>query len=197
MIATLIFVHFLAILSPGPDFFYVMTSSLNNDRKLKSVLGVTFGIIVWSTLSALGLSIIITANKEIMYFITIAGVFYLLYLSLKIFKARKEKIIKTTNISRGFLGGFITNITNPKSIIYFTSILSIYLSGEYQANTYTLLSIIWIESFIWFYFVSMVFSNTKAVDIYNKKKEIIDILISILLAMMAIGAIVFQVRSAV
>ncbi|WP_370689042.1 LysE family transporter [Xenorhabdus aichiensis] len=119
MIATLIFVHFLAFLSFGPNFFYVMTSSLNNEEKLKSVLVVTFGIVIWSILSVLSLSIIIK-NKEIIHLITMAGFIYLFYLSLKTFNNRKEKIKKSINYN--FLGGLITN---PKSIIYFTSILYI------------------------------------------------------------------------
>ncbi|WP_071827361.1 LysE family transporter [Xenorhabdus bovienii] len=104
MIATLIFFHFLALLSSGPDFFYVMTSSLNNEEKLKLVLVVTFVIVIWSILSALVLSIIITKNKEIMHLVTIAGVIYLFYLSLKKFNNRKEKIKKPTNINYTFLG---------------------------------------------------------------------------------------------
>ncbi|MGJ0636001.1 LysE family transporter, partial [Xenorhabdus bovienii] len=95
MIATLIFVHFLALLSSGPDFFYVMTSSLNNEEKLKLVLVVTFVIVIWSILSALGILKIIAKNKEIMHLITIAGVIHLFYLSLKTFNNRKEKIKKT------------------------------------------------------------------------------------------------------
>ncbi|MCP9269637.1 LysE family transporter [Xenorhabdus sp. XENO-1] len=105
MITTLIFVHFLALLSSGPNFFYVMTSSLNNEEKLKSVLVVTFLIIIWSILSALGLSIIITENKEIMHLITMTGIIYLFYLSLKTFNSIKEKIKKSTNINYTFLGG--------------------------------------------------------------------------------------------
>ncbi|MGJ0623494.1 LysE family transporter [Xenorhabdus bovienii] len=102
MIATLIFVHFLALLSSGPDFFDVMTSSLNNEEKLKFVLVVTFGILILSILSALVLSIIITKNKEIMHLVTIAGVIYLFYLSLKKINNRKEKIKKSTNINYTF-----------------------------------------------------------------------------------------------
>ncbi|MDE9466045.1 LysE family transporter [Xenorhabdus bovienii] len=108
MIATLIFVHFMALLSSGPDFFYMMTSSLNNEEKLKSILVVTFGIVIWSILSTLGLSII-TKNKEIMHLITITGVIYLFYLSLKTFNNRKEKIKKSINYN--FLGRLITTLS--------------------------------------------------------------------------------------
>ncbi|MDE9475264.1 LysE family transporter [Xenorhabdus bovienii] len=108
MIATLIFVHFMALLSSGPYFFYMMTSSLNNEEKLKSILVVTFGIVIWSILSTLGLSII-TKNKEIMHLITIAGVIYLFYLSLKTFNNRKEKIKKSINYN--FLGRLITTLS--------------------------------------------------------------------------------------
>lgn len=46
---TVALVHFVALMSPGPDFFFVSQTAASCSRKgaMLGVLGITMGVLVW------------------------------------------------------------------------------------------------------------------------------------------------------
>lgn len=60
LLGTILLVHLFALMSPGPDFVFVTRTAVVESRggALLGVAGITLGIVIWSGLSLLGLSIL-------------------------------------------------------------------------------------------------------------------------------------------
>lgn len=57
---TVALVHIVALMSPGPDFFFVSQTAVSRSRKeaMMGVLGITMGVMVWAAVALLGLNLI-------------------------------------------------------------------------------------------------------------------------------------------
>ena len=51
---TVALVHIVALMSPGPDFFFVSQTAVSRSRKeaMMGVLGITMGVMVWAAVAA-------------------------------------------------------------------------------------------------------------------------------------------------
>lgn len=131
----LIFVPTVAILVilPGPDFAIVTKISMFDGKKpaQAAAIGVTLGMCIHTVLAMLGLSAIVASSAVLFSIIKYTGAIYLFYVGIseliKSAKARKlpsqsmaeENEIRLSNTTRYFYAGFLTNVLNPKAILYF------------------------------------------------------------------------------
>ena len=62
---TVALVHIVALMSPGPDFFFVSQTAVSRSRKeaMMGVLGITMGVMVWAAVALLGLNLKPVCNK--------------------------------------------------------------------------------------------------------------------------------------
>ena len=63
---TVAMVHIVALMSPGPDFFFVSQTAVSRSRKeaMMGVLGITCGVMVWAGIALLGLHLIIAKMPQ-------------------------------------------------------------------------------------------------------------------------------------
>ena len=133
--------HFLAVISPGPDFFIISRQSLLYGRKaaIYKSFGITFGILIHVSYCVLGFDFILN-NELVFAAIKIFCSIYLFYLgTLSILSYKKntkninndnEFALNISNFS-SFKIGFLTNLLNLKATLFFLSIFSfINSSGE-------------------------------------------------------------------
>ena len=66
LLLTVAVVHFIALLSPGPDFFFVSQTAVSRSRReaMMGVLGITVGVMVWAGVALLGLHLILEKMAE-------------------------------------------------------------------------------------------------------------------------------------
>jgi len=122
-------VYFLAVASPGPAIAALVARSLSTGfrRSLPFLAGMVAGDLVWFTLSALGLSVLMQSFHGIFVAIKYAGCAYLIYLAFKAWTAPAEAP-KPSAAARGegarlFMGGIALTLGNPKVMVFFLSIL--------------------------------------------------------------------------
>lgn len=137
MIATSV----LAI-SPGPDNIYVLMQSIVNGKKygLATVAGLISGCLVHTTLVAFGVSAVIKESDTLFFIIKLLGVFYLLFLAVKVYKSSSELSLNSENIPKKsvlqlFKQGFIMNVLNPKVSIFFLAFFPGFLFSDILSTT--------------------------------------------------------------
>ncbi len=83
-LCTLIFIHFCALITPGPDFFLVSQTAISRSRKdaVLVALGICLGAMVWSLLALMGLNIIFEKMAWLKQGLLIAGGLYLVLVRL-------------------------------------------------------------------------------------------------------------------
>ncbi|MFC4011432.1 LysE family translocator [Nonomuraea purpurea] len=114
---------------PGPAVLYIVTRSVSQGRPagLISVLGVHVGSIVHIVAAALGLSALLAASATAFTVVKYAGVAYLVWLGVRKLIQRDEGEetveLRVQSNSRLFWEGFVVNVLNPKTAIFFLSFL--------------------------------------------------------------------------
>ena len=181
-------IHFFALISPGPDFFFVTQSAIRQSRThaLCAALGVSLSILVWSICAISGLHFLFQKIAWLQQVLMILGGLYLLYLGAQLLKSAFAKngatdpateLKKTASKSHKklLLRGFFTNMANPKALVYFSSVFSIAISTDVSLlQQSSLLALVFVESLIWFAVVALVFSAPKMTGYYQKFSQKID-----------------------
>jgi len=141
---TVAIAHFLALLSPGPDFVLVVKSAIKNEGK--NAMGVALGIAsanaLYISLCLIGVGSILAASITVMVVLKIIGGLFLIYLAVQALRASKssydnvnlaestnEKANKSTFLKE-FITGFMSGILNPKNLLFYLSLFTVVLSPE-------------------------------------------------------------------
>lgn len=165
-------VHFLAVISPGPDFAVVIRQSISFGRKtaIMTSLGIGLGISVHLLYTLLGIGFIITQSETAFMVAKIVGAVYLGYLGIKLVLSKAQttpasevKIdIDKKHHQRAFMIGFMTNLLNPKAAMFFLALFTTIVSIKTPMMVQTLYAIwITVTTALWFSLVSIFFSQQK------------------------------------
>ena len=86
---TIAVVHLVALMSPGPDFFFVSRTAMSQSRSkaLLGVLGITGGMFIWAGLSILGLQVLFETVSWLQEVVAIGGGLYLLWMGYGLLKS--------------------------------------------------------------------------------------------------------------
>lgn len=132
---TLAFVHFIALISPGADFFILVTTTTKYG-KLAGILtafGISIANFIYILFALYGIDFI--KNNELFFIsIKILGSIYLFYISYSLLLASKRDLFQKNDIrcvtykkelSRYFMQGFLSAALNPKNSIFYFTMFSI------------------------------------------------------------------------
>ncbi len=128
-IAVFLVASMALIITPGPDLIYVLTRGIEGGKTsgVVSAVGVTSGILVHTIGAAFGLAMLIQASPLAFLGIKIVGAAYLIYLGLCMLRGENslqlDHVESTCNIAECFTQGFISNVLNPKILLFFVAFL--------------------------------------------------------------------------
>lgn len=133
----------LLTMSPGVDTIIVMRNSAVAGYKkgLLTSLGICLGLFGHAAVSALGLSVILLGSASMFTALKLAGAAYLIYLGYQSLKsaARPTGLVVSqegmTGLSHmaAFRQGLLSNVLNPKPIIFYMAFLPQFINPEYSA----------------------------------------------------------------
>jgi threonine/homoserine/homoserine lactone efflux protein len=115
--------------APGPDNIFVLTQSMVSGRAagIRITLGLCTGLLVHTTIVALGVSVIFRTSPLAFNALKYCGALYLLFLAWKSFRASSTRLEPGEKPRLGpwqlYRRGIIMNITNPKVSIFFMAFL--------------------------------------------------------------------------
>ncbi|MGS0740986.1 LysE family translocator [Glaciimonas sp. GG7] len=146
--------------TPGPDTAYIVGRSVAQGRTagLMSALGITAGCLVHGTLSAFGLTALLAASASAFMMIKLAGGAYLIYLGLRMLLTKTVATISDNKAGDVrthrtiFLQALITNILNPKVILFFLSFFPLFVQHDshHKIAAFLLLGVIFaVMSLCW------------------------------------------------
>lgn len=89
-VLTLMVIHFIATVSPGPEFMLISKEALTKGRRagFVSLAGTLSGLSIHIIYSALGLAAVLASSPQTLFAIQILGGSYLIYLGLKGLRAQ-------------------------------------------------------------------------------------------------------------
>ena len=173
----------MGLLSPGPDFFYVSRTAAIHSRRtaIYGVIGITIGVTIWATAAVLGLAIVFKMMPALQGIIMALGGSYLFYLGVKMARVTTNAVFDETNLVQNtaskneIIKGLLVNLSNAKVVIYFSSVMSFVLVNITETRQMlTALLIITIETFVYFYVISILFSRPFTKRFYSRYSRYID-----------------------
>ncbi|CNH26243.1 threonine export protein RhtC [Yersinia pekkanenii] len=188
---TVALVHLVALITPGPDFFFVSQTAASRSRReaMMGVVGISLGIVVWAGVALMGLNLILQKMAWLHQIIMVGGGLYLCWMGWQLLKSARAKRhateveVQVALPARGrtFLRGFLTNLSNPKAVIYFGSVFSLFVGNDVSAGArWGLFVLIVSETFVWFSIVACVFALPVMRRGYQRLSKWIDGLAGVL-----------------
>jgi threonine/homoserine/homoserine lactone efflux protein len=135
----LVFIGIAALLTilPGADMALVAKVTLLDGRRAAffTSLGITAGLPVHATASALGLSLILATSAEAFNVVKFVGAAYLAYLGIRTlrdsFAAAADEVVaarRTRGRRAAFIQGWLSNVLNPKVALFYLTFLPQFIS---------------------------------------------------------------------
>ncbi|MBI3652556.1 MAG: LysE family translocator [Acidobacteria bacterium] len=130
--------EFLLSMTPGPSVLLVVSQGMkfNTRSSLRGTLGILSGNAVYFILSAAGLGTLLLASAQLFQVIKWAGAGYLIVVGIRMLLAtsdRAEPYAMESAAKRSrklFSQGLITQLSNPKAIIFFAALLPQFITTE-------------------------------------------------------------------
>jgi threonine/homoserine/homoserine lactone efflux protein len=166
----------ILVVTPGPDMALVARNALVGGRPAVpvTVLGICAGIVVHALAAAIGLSALLKASATAYAVVKVAGGVYLVYLGIQAWRASfrergdedwmlgpARRLAGVTgddgkfDAAAAFRQGFLSNVLNPKLVVFFISVLPGFTSGDGSflaqvvvlAVVFELLTLAWLLSY--------------------------------------------------
>jgi threonine efflux protein len=189
-------VHLLAMLSPGPNVLVVTQAAASRTRRagVLVALGVATGAAIWSAAALLGLNLLFNRVAGLYAVLALVGGFYLLYLAHRLWRGARQPLTfpsggRATARTDGqaFRLGLLTNLTNPKALVFYGSVFAALLGPGLPAWVeLAAFAIIVVNSTLWHTLLACLFATRGTQQAYQRAKVWIDRLAAIALALLGL-----------
>ncbi|EPX86593.1 Putative threonine efflux protein [Rubellimicrobium thermophilum DSM 16684] len=129
---------FVLFVTPGPDMSLWIARTLQGGRRagLAAMMGTSAGCVIHSALAAGGISVLIAASPVAFALLKAAGACYLLWLAWQTLRHGSALQIEgrrspaSLALWPSFVTGLVTNLANPKVVLFFITFLPAFVSAS-------------------------------------------------------------------
>ncbi|MGR0279196.1 LysE family translocator [Marinomonas dokdonensis] len=181
-------------MSPGVDTIIVMRNSVTGGWRLGFLtsLGICMGLFAHATVSALGLSVILLGSAGLFTAFKLLGAAYLVYLGVQALRSAWRPKGMTFDTSKGpkaltswgsFRQGLLSNVLNPKPIIFYMAFLPQFIDPSHSALAQSLFmaSLHFIIAMVWQTFLALMVHRARVWLARPKVAQVLDGLTGVLL----------------
>lgn len=180
-------VQLAATMSPGPAFIIAVRTALSGHVKTTIALaaGLATGVCAHVTVALAGMSLLITQSPFLYKIVQYIGAAYLIYIGVQAlwaaYKVWREKRVSTDedrpieaalsdqpapktaqSLWQSYRRGLLTNLLNPKALVFFTAVLSQFITPDMSIGMKFLYGVIsTLVELLWFSGVGIVLSRPK------------------------------------
>ncbi|MUJ38260.1 LysE family translocator [Aliivibrio fischeri] len=199
---------FIAILlltmTPGLDTALVIRNTTRGGWKdgITCSLGICCGLFVHATMSAVGLSVVLVSSAELFTVVKTIGAIYLIWLGVQSIRSTfrhsqsidmsSNKGLEAPSLKVSFKEGFLSNILNPKTAVFYLALLPQFINPEYSAFAQSLLmaSIHFVIAMIWQGGVALLVEKAKQLMSSTVVKNRIERVTGAVLVMLGVNLLV-------
>lgn len=175
--------HFLALLSPGPDFFLIVGHAVR--RRLRGSFficaGIATGNMLYIILAAVGWSAI--RQSQLLYgLLELAGALYLLWLGRTLIRSSKSatfsiKELQPLSPLKQLAMGLSSALLNPKNAIFYLTLMTVII-GESATLAQQAFVGAWMTFLVFFWDICLaaLISHRKAQEVLAKRIPCIELM---------------------
>lgn len=119
----------VTVLIPGPGVVMTLSNGLRYGLRgtLGGILGIAFGAFVVAAISATSAGVVLATSTAVFTLLKFVGAAYLVYLGIRAWRTPaitfSEQTAHEAGFGRRFIEGLSLQLTNPKAIFFFLSVL--------------------------------------------------------------------------
>jgi len=205
MITTLLAVailHWAVLVTPGANVLVVSQLAAAGQRKAAclAALGVTVVAGVWSSLALLGVSAVFAAFPYLRLALQIAGGLYLCYVAARLWRSGVGTHAVSAKPLTGlaaFRLGFFTNLSNPKSALFFGSVFATALPVEPSAAiVVAAVALVLVNALAWHILLAIAFSHRWVQVAYARQRTLLSRAAGAAVGVFGLGLLVASAREA-
>ncbi len=164
---TLTTLYFLALLSPGQDFFLIVSNALHQgyQKAWWSCAGIAFGNAIYIAIASIGHALF--SDGFLFIFFQVGGALFLIYLGF-VLLSTQNRVQEGTHVYvstrfKLFTQGALSALLNPKNIVFYFSILFTIIPSQSTLHV-KLLYGVWMVCLLlfWDMSVALLFGNRRA-----------------------------------
>lgn len=140
------------VFTPGPAVVLILKSALGRGASsaLVTAAGVFVADLIWVAVSVVGLTAILLSSAIGFNLVRAAGAAYLLFLGIRLLLTREAAMLVDASQSaavgvswpQAFQEGFFSELSNPKSIVVYASVIPQFVRPEHPVADVVLLGVI-------------------------------------------------------
>lgn len=162
----------IGAVAPGPDFAMVLRQSIAHGRQaaMATSFGIASAILVHGAYTLLGIGLVVSQSILLFSVLKYVGAAYLIWLGISALRAPAPQepddiegpARREMGLFKAFGIGFLTNLLNPKAVLFFLSLFTTLVSAQtlvgdkvfYVVSMSVMLA-------IWFVLVSLFFTTAR------------------------------------
>ena len=184
---TIALLHWLVLITPGANVLLVSQLAASGQRRSAffAGLGVTAVAVTWALLALLGVNAVFAALPQLRLALQVAGGIYLCYVAMRLWRsgsAGKGEPAALLAPAAAFRLGFLTNIMNPKSALFFGSVFASALPTAPGASllAWTLV-LVFANALVWHSFLAVAFSLPRVQAAYARQRRALNRMAGVIL----------------
>jgi RhtB (resistance to homoserine/threonine) family protein len=173
LLLSLLAVDLLAAISPGPNFVLVTQTAIQRTRPhaVAVVLGLVSANLIWCAAVVFGLSALFEFAPWLYGALKFLGGAYLIYLGVSLWRTASSKMNTESSLKKtlgaAYIRGLLTNLSNPKSVVYFGSIFTLFMRPATPAWLKLIaVGIVLFDTVLWYGSVALLFSSNTVQRFY-------------------------------
>jgi len=205
---TIALLHAVVLVTPGANFLLIgqMAASGQQRQAVVACVGITCVTATWATLAVWGLGAVVAMNPALHAGLPLAGGLYLLYVAAGLWRssgpADSEPTVHTDersftadtagaavtalSLAQAFRRGFVTNILNPKTALFFSSVFGSILPAQASAwMSAAAVGVVYVNALIWHLFLALAFSRPAMQTVYVRHRTALNRVCGTLVAVFA------------
>jgi threonine efflux protein len=172
--------HWVVLVTPGANVLVVSQLAASGQRRAAcfAALGVTVVAVVWAALAVLGVHAVFAAHPRLRALLQVAGGLYLCYVAVRLWRSgAPAKQVEQSELApfAAFRLGFLTNILNPKSALFFGSVFATALPAEPSvALLAAAIAVVFVNALVWHLFLALAFSQPRVQAAYARQRKALN-----------------------
>jgi threonine/homoserine/homoserine lactone efflux protein len=200
-LATIWLLHVAALVTPGANVLLVSHLSASGSARSAALaaVGVAVGAAIWSGAAVLGVHALFAAFPALRLALQVAGAAYLLTVAWRLWHActAPPKAPAALSHARAFRLGLLTNLSNPKSALFFGSVFSAALPAQPPALLLcAAVALVVANALAWHLLLAFLFSRRLVQSGYGAQRDLLGRVAGALLGVLGLGLLAAAVRDA-
>ena len=195
-------IHVVGMTSPGPDIFLILRMATRSRKHaLAAVAGIVTGSTVWVTLTVVGVAVVLSTHPTLMGAIQLLGGAYLTYMGARMLLGAIRGIRELNtggspavgaaalgSLGGAFRQGLLTNLSNPKIVLFFAAVLSQFMPvGAPAWVQLVYIAALLVTSLLWFGFIAITVSTEIVVRRLVSAGPWIDLVAGVVFAVLGVS----------